>query len=91
MMDRARWLDSASWLGMRLIVPSPPCRRFEASYLDQGPHCRPLDPASLSLFRGRQGPLRGLIGDMVYFHNTVPDTGSMLELATFIQGDRTHE
>jgi hypothetical protein len=25
----------------------PPC-------LDQGPHCRPLDPASLSLFAGGQ-------------------------------------
>lgn len=30
---------------------SHPCWRFEASCLDQGPHCRPLDPASLSLFR----------------------------------------
>jgi hypothetical protein len=26
-------------------VSRPPC-------LDQGPHCRPLDPASLSLFAG---------------------------------------
>ena len=29
-------------------VSRPPC-------LDQGPHCRPLDPASLSLFAGGQG------------------------------------
>jgi hypothetical protein len=29
-------------------VSRPPC-------LDQGPHCRPLDPASLSLFAGGKG------------------------------------
>ena len=36
---------------------SPPALRIHAGVsrppcLDQGPHCRPLDPASLSLFAG---------------------------------------